>query len=371
MVELRSVESGDLLHVVPDLGEEAFVARGEAHVLSFSPRLLAIGGKNRSDYERKVRLLWIGDGGDFGTVAATLSLPSLFCRLSFDPAGARLAVGLVNSTDVLVFSIDNSNPADFGPPLTLVAQRPGGNRTKSVAFSPDGHLLCVGCDTNTFTLWGTGASDPSYLICQRVIDHEDSGGCVCAFSPMGNLLVTGGLDSELVVRELSPTAPAETYTLPSESDAESVSQACVSGEFCALAARNQLTVIKRVDGQPVWQAHHLEGSIDPSPLDGSGMLAIQPHQEEQLAVAITLDQLMSKAERASPRTPRRQGSRPNVQITGTKIVSLRCISTGHEQHRLGPFRGWFGGLKYTPDGSLLCIFGALGLATFATETGHS
>eukprot|EP01043_Picozoa_sp_COSAG02_P041604 COSAG02_NODE_3463_length_6697_cov_37.140497_3_plen_1025_part_00 len=53
-----------------------------------------------------------------------------------------------------------------------------------------------------------------------------------------------------------------------------------------------------------------------------------------------------------------------------KAVTLRDLESGDELYRLtGPFDGWFGGVNYSPDGSLVLVFGEWGTRVFNSVSG--
>ena len=91
---------------------------------------------------------------------------------------------------------DWNNPTMFGTGGKLLDQR----WVTSVAFSQDGSMICTGLFPGSiFALW-----DADSLQCWRVLAAPGSEARVCAFSPAGDVLATGGELSEIKLHELRP-----------------------------------------------------------------------------------------------------------------------------------------------------------------------
>ena len=112
LVEIRDAETSATLHVIDDFPACSSSNGG----LSFSGELLAIGGRDGKPNEKQVRLVSLRG---FATLK-TLELPSVASRVTFDPAGTRLAVALTHPAGLLIFSAEDG----WTTPLRLVPTSP-------------------------------------------------------------------------------------------------------------------------------------------------------------------------------------------------------------------------------------------------------
>ena len=332
-VEVRDVSSNSTLCTV-----EGFQACREVRGFSglcFSKELLAMGGRRDTKSKRHVRLYTVASNFvDF----KTLELPSNFAALVFNPEGTRLAVGMHNPADLLVFSSTN----DWSdPPLRLgtdaltdaLTGHPGTceHYTPTLAFSNDGRHLCAGdypyC---CYSLW-----DLESAVCYRRIYRTHNGNPTgeeaCGFSPAGDLLATGGEDAPIVLHELQPAEPLRTFEMPGDAKLR-ICAACASAQVAVLASGTRLVAMARTDNKVLWGAD-MEASV---------------HGEAQGGLA---------APAYYPMALQPSGGQVAVSMEKLKAVSLRDVQTGAEIAQLGPIEGWLGGVAYSPDGSLLMVFG--------------
>jgi WD40 repeat protein len=311
---------------VPKLldGFPACRGKDQPHGLSFSPELLAVGGRKHKPNEKQVRLYTIAS--DFKE-HTTLDLPSLFFKLCFNHAGTKLAVGMKEPANLFIYSSEN----DWDEPVRLGTVQPGDTATSSLAFSRDDRLLCVGYfPSDTFALW-----DLEERVCVRTFAHANSFAFACAFSPADDLLALGSNDVPITLHELRPSEPLHTFKIPGEQE-EPLSAACASAELVVLASSKRLVAIRRSDKKVIWQtdtAAEVKAIHDP--------MALQPTGQQ---VAVCMEKL--------------------------EAVSVRDVQTGKELHLLkGGFHGWFAGVFYSADGALISVCGDFRTAVYDAANG--
>eukprot|EP01046_Picozoa_sp_COSAG06_P017165 COSAG06_NODE_1157_length_10466_cov_3.303752_2_plen_1487_part_00 len=319
LLEIRNARTSELIASVEDF--PVALKDNEPGALSFSSALLAVGGRMGKRSDKQVRLL---DTTDFAEVQ-TLRFDAMVFSVEFSPDSCTLAVGTNNPGQVHLFSSEDdwTTPVRLGTPVPapIVTMR----------FSHDGRLLCASTwHTETFSLWDVKAG-----VCVREFIHPNSGAHTCAFSPAADLLVIGGNDSKLVVRELRPAEPLPSFTMPGARQAP-LSAACVSEEIVVLASGTRLAGIRRADGKVLFQ-NDMEEEFSA----GWIPMALQP-TGQQVAVCM---------------------AKPNA-------IAVHELPTGQELYRLkGAFDGWLVGMSYSRDGSLLVVYGGFSTQVFESTTG--
>ena len=111
LVEIRDAETGATLHEIDDFPACNPRNGGQPHGLSFSGELLAIAGRRKEPNQRQVRLVSLRG---FATLKM-LELPSVASQVTFDPAGTRLAVSMMEPAGLVLFSAEDG----WATPLRL------------------------------------------------------------------------------------------------------------------------------------------------------------------------------------------------------------------------------------------------------------
>jgi WD40 repeat protein len=284
--------------------------------IAWSEEVLAVGGRGGKPNRRQVRLYSVKQ--DF-EVLTTLEVPAITGEsrahsLAMSPDGTKLAVGLCESSreEVAIFSSANG----WGdPPLLLANPQPESQYCCSTAFSPDGRYLCAGYHPSyQFAIWDVEAA-----VCIRVIPTKGNDH-VCAFSPAGDLLATGGDEGNpVVVHELLPLRPLATFALPGEA-AQPISAACASDRLVVLASGKRLAALRRPDGTVLWQT-----DLEEAAFAWNATMALRP-----------------------------TGDQVAICVYKAKAVSVRDTRTGNELYALKELNSFYL-VKYSPDGSLLVV----------------
>ena len=330
LVEIRDTWSNSLIAAIDDF--PAGFNGDRPNALCFANTCLAVGGGREGKNKKQVWLVSIAS--NFQEVVATLELPGTFSRLAFDATGTRLAVGTNAPADLLVFS-DANGWND--PPLRLGVLRGGERAVSAVSFSSNGRLIAAGCAGSAVGSATTAIWDLEKAVCIRELDHKRNSRAesyhVALFSPADDVLVTGGNYATCLVHELLPRDPVGTFGMPDDAK-QALTVACASGAVVVMARGIRLAAVARDTGRPMWGTD-FEEDIGV----GNYLMALQP-TGGQVAVCI-----------------------PKLQV-----VSLRDLQTSSEIKRL-PFEGGISGVNYSPDGSLLTIYGDRGVKVYEAATG--
>lgn len=178
----------------------------------WSDTCLAVAGRQRKTSECSVQLLRKSDL----SVWETLELSDKFLSMDFNPAGTRLAVGMletpVGSPCVKIFRSDRqSNAVDDtsdkwarDSPLAITNQTGNGASAQSLAYSNNGQLLATGFSDCNFAVWDV-QNDVNVLL--RVYSVPLSFGNVIAWSPADDLLACGGGTAPVVMHEMLALDP--------------------------------------------------------------------------------------------------------------------------------------------------------------------
>lgn len=325
LLEIWNARTGKLLANVEDF--PAAMNEWSPGALSFSSDMLAVGGREGKRSDKQVLLL---DTSDF-TAVKTLQLDTSVRVVSFSPKGCQLAVGTERPGQLHLFSSED----DWTTPLLWGAPTLPTDGINSLRFSHDGRLLCIGeCHeggAGVFLLWDVEAG-----VCVREFKHPGfSCGVACAFSPAGDLLVLGGDESEMLVHELLPTKPLRMFAMPGAPQAPIVSHARTSAEVVVLASSSRCAAVRRADDKVLWQ---MDTEAEISALHFP--LALHP---SGLQVAVCMNKLQT--------------------------VLLVDLHTGEEHLLKGSFGTTLGGVNYSPDGSLLMVYGNSGTKVYEATTG--
>jgi len=149
--------------------------------------------------------------------------------VAFAPDGRSIAAG-TNSGELLEWS--SSAPIGSGSPITAhyvylpsppeqpTSQNSGflpqdgspSTDVDSVAYSPDSHILAVGTDPDSLTLWNVTDPAQPHQIGKPLTGHTD-GITSVAFSPNGTTLAAGSLDGTVLLWNVTdPARPAQIST---------------------------------------------------------------------------------------------------------------------------------------------------------------
>lgn len=113
--------------------------------------------------------------------------------LDFTSDGRSLAVG-GGQTFALWDLTDPAHPH-------LTAKSAGNNQIETVAFSPDGQLLVTGGDSDPTKIWDV--SDRTDLRLAATLTDRGSWILAAAFSPDGQSLATAGINQQLTLWDLT------------------------------------------------------------------------------------------------------------------------------------------------------------------------
>lgn len=381
LVQLRDAETGRVRAVVDDF--PACFKRGKehfTHALCFAQDLLLIGGrkgKRNAKQFRAVSVASLLDGPE--PKYRDVSLPSVFSQIAVDGKGRSLAVVTEGSARLLLWQLKNSKGRQLGAQRHVI--RPTGNTSSSdrasaevllrekdsgeakggwewdtprvfgekqgnsspqrwftsVALSNDGTVICTGMHpASTYALW-----DARSCQCFHVIAAPGSEARVCAFSPAGDVLATGGEAEPITLHELRAQQIIEKFEIRAgdsrgKLDAGSV---CSSADYIVMVSGSRLVVKSRRDGTTISDedlGNRISGGFFP--------VAISP-LGTQIACA-------------------HNGTDPQT-------VSLQDIATGRIVHTLSiPSDDWFGGVNFSPDGAYVLVFGGWGTRIFSSTTGE-
>ena len=352
VVEVRDVRSANVM-----FGLAEFEGNREPGGLAYSAELLAVSGRWGQENGKLVRLLRVASEYE---LERDLEVAGYIWGVEFNPAGTQLVVTLDWSEDekmrnkglVHVFSAANWD----APPLRLPNLYLDLYNAKPARFSHDGSVLAVGYDSKTegvrghYALWNLET-----VTVERVFKHPNGYGHGCAFSPADDLLACGCHENDPhVLHELRGLELIGTSTMP---DAQPLCAACASTNVILLACVVEAGAGKKSTLSLLEKKTRLVALRREGPSRGA---------PESLFAPFELEEEVSADHFPLALDPR--GRHFACALDGAKAVTLRDLQTGDELHRLVGFDGWFGGVNYSPDGSLLLVFGAWGTRVFDSAT---
>jgi WD40 repeat protein len=271
-----------------------------------------------------VRLL----GPEFQRVK-TLELEGIFCSLAFGERGEKLAIGTTKHSAVLLFSRSDGWCSPVKLQVPYLTDHNGRLHTvvNSISFNNSGSQLCCGYyPSMIFALF-----DVQTAACIKVLKRPGTRGKACAFSPADDRLTTGGENEPFVFHDILPIPLLAKY----RTSVARVTAAATSEDSVIMSAGSRVMGVRPSDGKSLFQ----------------------------------LDLGTNIAAAFYPLALRPDGAQAACCMWETDSVALIDILTGSELRRLGPFAGWFGGVKYSPDGKVLLVFGHWGTIMFDSESG--
>ncbi len=342
----------DLTHIHKVLDPFNILVGMSGSVIAFSPdgHIMA-----RADAQGTSIDLWVrrgpGQPTAFGTPLIGHRGPVLTVR--FTPNGAMLATGGADGTVVLWDVRDRSHPARLGPALSGRSQG-----VRALAFTPNGRVLAVGSagtdgwdsGEGSVALWDV--SDPAHprRIAEPLTGLGSTGAFALAFSADGALLIVDATPPILLdVRD--PAAPRRVAALPGEQIVD------------IHTTKGGRTIAVLLGAQP--------GVTDPGTSSGVRLWDVtDPHALHQIGTA-----LVGHSSSVYYAALSAHGDR---LVTGDHLLSVQNHPTAivwdlHDlEHPLqqGPpldptSFGYFD-VALDPEGRLLAIGGALGIATLWT-----
>jgi WD40 repeat protein len=339
VLEVRDALSSN---TVAEIEVPGLVRGNGQNCLAFSEEVLVVGGRKDSPNATELQLYAVHS--DFEPLA-TLEVPrGKAHNLVISPDGTMLAVGMAGDSTEELALFSRRNGWVPHPPQLLRNPQSKPQRLCSTAFSRDGRFLAAGYfPSDQFALWDVEAA-----VCIRVLQTADHH--ACAFSPAGDLLATGGKNSQpITLHELRPpTVPLATYYL---SDAlpeqQLLSAAVASDSVVVLASGMRLAARAKGGGQVLWHTDEAEHI--------STGRASRRHQYYDMALQPTGGQI--------------------AVCVSTLEVSVRDVQTGTEKYKLQPFDVKhqddrpLKGVAYSLDGSLILCFGS-GAKIYDAATGE-
>lgn len=337
---------------------------GDAWAISYCEELLAVGGRRECASDKRVRLLKVASLYK-EQETDDLKFEGHVRNAIFSPSGTRLVVSLDWSQNeklrerslVHVFSADN-----WSAPLACLPNPLSDVWNASAArFSHDGRLVVLGYHSASahaiYNIW-----DLENMCLVRAISHPKGYGHGCAFSPADDLLACGcHVKDPHVLHRLRDLEVMGTSKMPGP-DELPLSAACASADVIVIASVLEVrTIAKSLSSHKRTRLVALQRTKGPSSGEARTSLFDPIHLEE----TVTAQHFPMSVDPHG-----RQFACVLANAENVASVSLRDLNSGDELHRLsGPFDGWFGGVNYSPDGSLVLVFGAWGTRVFDSMTG--
>ncbi len=175
--------------------------------------------------------------------------------VAFSPDGHLLATG---GDDHLVGIWDVTNPRHPTELATLTGHT---DTVRSVVFSPDGHFLATGSLDHTARLWDV--TDPRHPVgIATLTDHSNAVRSV-VFSPDGHTLATGSNDDTIRVWDITdPRHPSDLATLTGHTD--TVRSVAFTADGRTLATASDDHTVRLWDTDPARVATHVCAVADPA-----------------------------------------------------------------------------------------------------------
>eukprot|EP01046_Picozoa_sp_COSAG06_P004988 COSAG06_NODE_216_length_20108_cov_9.428857_17_plen_1409_part_00 len=351
LVQLHDAATGEVRAEVDNF--PACWKRGKEHFtqgIGFSEEELIIGGRKGKWNAKLIRVVKIASMLNGETQEhEDVNLRCVFSQLVLDGKGASLAVVTEAPGRLQLWHKrdepggrtrwywDNPTLFGFGRGCKLLdfEQR----WATSVAFSNDGRTICTGMHpASVFALW-----DVDSWQCWRVITAPGSEGRVCAFSPAGDVLATGGEQMEITLHELRPQEMLGAFDMNLGGRGAlkvEPGTVCSTTDYVVMASGSCLVVKRSSDNGDTVLSEDLGDRIS----GGFFPVAISP-LATQVACA-------------------HNGTTPHT-------VSLVGIPSGSVEHKLTvDGDDWFGGVNYSPDGASVLVFGNWGTKIFSSTTGE-
>ena len=190
--------------------------------------------------------------------------------MGFDPGGRKLAVSSMDSTNLVVFRTESSEP------VATLAHPAGSGTIRALSWHPNLDFLATGCDDSNIYLWDVSHGNRLAVL----TGHEAAVVSIC-FSPDSRFLASASWDGKiklwslLTLKELC-SAPREGYVVSFSSDGHWLANSCgllklfelnqadelkllplglgrrAYGEGCGFSPDGQLLAVAASDGVRLW-----------------------------------------------------------------------------------------------------------------------
>jgi WD40 repeat protein len=284
---------------------------------------VAVGGGlfefARGAQSRRARVWHLSPDGE--DELATLELTAFASAAAVRGDGGEIAVGGADGVVRLFGGEGWAQSAELAEPGDSTVVR-------SLAYTPDGRQLVVGRQSDAFVVYDVG----SRASVGRFVEST-SEGWVLAIAPAGDAVAIGGLNSKAItLRELVPVAPLCRWAMHG---GDTLAGAQVMADIIALAMGSRLEVRSR-------------GSVE---------LALIL----ELGVAVGCFDGIN-----NPVAVRPGGGHVACAVGPAKAVTCRVLPSGAEAFALvrADIGGSVVGLRWSPGGDLLLVWGGFGVAMF-------